>query len=182
MNSEIKYPFHDEYKDSCLARVVQSDDIIEKLMKWYENPKYLFYFTGKVGTGKSYFASAIYNRCIESKLFVRAYTEANFLSHLREGMSKIDAIAEVNRLCECSVFILDDLGSSSMTDWQKENLFYMIDIRTATKRPTLITSNLNKNDLLNIFGERFSSRVYAFRNTIIESNGEDRRQIENFGE
>lgn len=179
--TEIKYPFHEEYQKASLPKIIQEDDIINKLNAWYEKPQYLFYFTGKVGTGKTYFASAIYNRCIESKLNVRAFTEANFLSHLREGMDKIDAIAEVNRLCSCDIFILDDLGSSSMTPWQKENLFTMIDIRCSTKKPTIITSNLLEKDLFDTFSERFASRVYNSRNCIVTSMGEDRRKALDFG-
>lgn len=179
--TEIKYPFHEEYLDAVMPRIIQEKEIMDKLEVWYAKPKYLFYFTGKVGTGKTYFAASIYNRCIESKLNVRAFTEANFLSHLREGMTTIDAIAEVNRLCESDIFILDDLGSSSMTPWQKENLFTMIDIRCSTKKPTIITSNLLKQDLLETFSERFASRVYSARNCVVTSMGEDRRQILNFG-
>jgi DNA replication protein DnaC len=179
--TEIKYPFHEEYQKASMPKIIQEDEIINKLNAWYKKPQYLFYFTGKVGTGKTYFAASIYNLCVENKVNVRAFTEANFLSHLREGMDKIDAIAEVNRLCECDVFILDDLGSSSMTAWQKENLFTMVDIRCSMKRPTLITSNLLKQDLHDTFSERFSSRIYAARNVVVTSMGEDRRLDINFG-
>lgn len=182
MTNESKYPFHEEYKKAAMPKISQENDIMDKLAIWYEKPQYIFYFTGKVGTGKTFFASAIYNRCIESGLNVRAFTEANFLSHLREGMDKIDAIAEINRLCDTDIFILDDLGSSSMTPWQKEVLFTMVDIRSSMKRPTLITSNLLKADLISTFSERFASRIYGARNMVVTSMGDDRRQVLNFGE
>lgn len=176
-----QYPFHEEYKDAKVSDIIQGEDLMNKLTPWFNKPKYMFYFTGKVGTGKTYFVSAMYNHLKDLNKNVRAFTEADFLSHLREGMDKIDAIAEVNRLCDCTIFILDDLGSSSMTPWQKEVLFTMVDVRSSMDRPTLITSNLSKQDLIDTFSERFASRVFAVRNTIAVSMGEDRRQIENFG-
>ena len=60
-------------------------------------------------------------------------------------------------------------------------LFAMVDIRCSMKRPTLITSNLLKTDLLSTFNERFASRIYACRNTVVTSMGEDRRNMIDFG-
>lgn len=175
------YPFHEEYKSAKVSDIVQDEQLMDKLTPWFKMPKYIFYFGGKVGTGKTFFVSAIYNHLKDLDKYVRAFTEADFLSHLREGMDKIDAIAEINRLCDCDIFILDDLGSSSMTPWQKEVLFTMVDIRSSMKRPTLITSNLLKQDLIDTFSERMASRIYASRNTIVTSMGEDRRQALDFG-
>lgn len=178
----ISYPFHEEYKESRMSEIIQSDDIMDKLLNWFRNPQYIFYFTGNVGTGKTYFVSAIYNEWIEQRKNVRAYTEDDFLSHLKVGFKdNNDATYEIKRICECDYFILDDMGHCRMNEWQRDMIFNLIDIRSSMKRPTLITSNLQKKDLLNTYNERMASRVYASRNTIIVSTGPDRRSILNFG-
>jgi DNA replication protein DnaC len=178
----MHYPFHEEYRDAHMSKIIQNEEVMNKLMKWFENPEYIFYFTGKIGTGKTYFVSAIYNRWIEEKKNVRAYTESNFLSHLKTGFKdNIDSSYEIKRLCDCDIFILDDMGHSRINEWQKDMLFEFIDIRSSMKRPTLITSNLSKKDISSAFDDRLASRLYASRNTIVYSDGEDRRSMINFG-
>lgn len=175
----MDYPFHEEYETAKMSEIYQDEEIINRLLTWYKDPKYIFLFTGNVGTGKTYFAAAMYNHWIEEKKNVRAFTEDNFLSHLKVGFKEnMDAGHEIKRLCECDIFILDDLGHCRMNDWQKEIMFNLIDIRASMKRPTLITSNLMKSDFKEVFGDRMTSRLFASRNTIIINQGEDRRQME----
>jgi DNA replication protein DnaC len=178
----MEYPFHEEYKNAQMSKIYQDDETMTKLLNWFKNPEYIFLFTGYVGTGKTYFVSAIYNHWIDEKKNVRAYTEDSFLSHLKSGFKEgIDAVYEIKRLCECDIFILDDLGHSRMNEWQRDMIFNLIDIRSSMRRPTLITSNLMKSDFMEIYGSRLTSRMFSYRNTIVINKGEDRRQIENFG-
>lgn len=178
----MKYPFHDEYKDATMSKILQEDEIINKLNEWFKNPEYLFFFTGPVGTGKTYFASAVYNEYIERKMNVRCYSEPVFLSHLKNGFAfDVDADYETDRLCGCDVMIIDDLGTSMMTDWQKEKLSLLIDLRSGMKKSTLITSNLTQREIKDTFGQRTESRLFASRNTVVYSKGGDRRAIPNFG-
>lgn len=178
----MNYPFYDEYKEASMASIIQSDEVINKLFKWFEKPEYIFYFTGKVGTGKTYFAAAVYNRWISEGKNVRAFTESKFLSHLKVGMSdNMDSAYEIQRLCNCDILILDDLGHSRLTDWQREQLFELIDIRSSMRRPTMITSNLLKQDIISLFDDRLASRIFASRNTIVYSGEEDRRSMVDFG-
>lgn len=178
----MDYPFHEEYRFANMPSIIQNDEVMNKLHKWFEKPEYIFYFTGKIGTGKTYFVSAIYNRWVEEKKNVRAYTESKFLSHLKNGFKEnTDSAYEIQRLCECDIFILDDLGHSRINEWQRDMLFEFIDIRSSMRKPTLITSNLSRKDISAAFDERFASRLYASRNTIVYCDGEDRRSMINFG-
>ena len=178
------YPFGETLRNAHLAKVVQSEDCIKKISNWVKAESNIFYFCGNVGTGKTYFCAAWYNHLIEQKKrWVRAFVEYEFFTMLREEISKnFDPFHKIKSICECPYVILDDMGSSSMTEWQKEMLFEFINMRNESGFPTLITSNLTRKELKEKFHDRFESRIFASKNTVIELNGEDRRQESNFKE
>lgn len=171
------FEFGDIYKNAHLAKIEQSNEHLESLLNWLTKSFGLLYFCGSVGAGKTYFAAAIRNELRDKKKAHRAYSEAFLLSELRKCISLgWDAGDRIEAICDTEFLIIDDLGSSSMTDWQKEVLFHLVDLRYTTNKPTLITSNLTYNKLKETFHERFASRVYGVKNTIICVNCEDRRQ------
>ena len=171
------FPFGASLEKAHLSKIEQSPEVMQKLAYWMKKEGDLFFFCGNVGTGKSYFASAFYNHLKDTNRDVRAITEHKLFSLLRVAINnEWDASAELERICDIDFFILDDMGSSTMTDWQKNILFEFVNMRTESGLPTLITSNLSRKEIKENFHERFESRIYAAKNTIIELNGEDRRQ------
>lgn len=175
--STTHFPFGKTLEDAHLAKIQQSKEIMDKLFKWIKEDKNIFYFCGNVGTGKTYFCAAWYNSLKEQGKTIRAFTEYKLFSHLRSVIQKNwDPVIELEKICETKYMILDDMGSSAMTDWQKDILFEFVNMRTESGLPTLITSNLMRKDIKETFHERFESRIYAAKNTIAELVGEDRRQ------
>lgn len=178
------YFFERNQRNAHLSKLEHSDEIIKKLFDWTSNPTNILYFCGNVGNGKSYFASAFYNFLAENKKNVRCYSESYLFQELKLCMQIPSWQPEyrVKTICESEFLILDDLGSTLSSDkdkseWKKEILFNILDLRYNSGMPTLITSNLCKSEIQNIFHDRFSSRLYASVNTIIEINEPDRRQI-----
>lgn len=56
--------------------------------------------------------------------------------------------------------VLDDMGTLKPTDWVYQNLFHIINHRYDSLLPTIITSNLNLNDLAELFGDdRITTRI-----------------------
>lgn len=171
------FPFGKILEDAHMAKIQQSPEIIEKLSAWIESDKNIFYFCGNVGTGKTYFCAAWYNYLLEQGKHVRAFNEYKLFGHLRAVIQKNwDPMVELEKVCDSPYLILDDMGSSSMTDWQKDMLFEFINMRVDSALPTLITSNLTRKNIKETFHERLESRIYSAKNTIVELNGEDRRR------
>jgi len=54
---------------------------------------------------------------------------------------------------------VDDLGAHNYTDWAKNKLYTIINYRLNNRLPTLITSNLDLNDLEQYLGQRTTSRI-----------------------
>src|SRR5258708_1082399 len=166
-----RHPFSREGRNAHLSSIEQDPEVMEILTRWVLKPHDVLYFCGNVGTGKSYFASAWYNHLREQERSVRAFSGYEFFAALREVMkNNWDWERELIRLCENDYFILDDMGNSQMTDWQKDVLFSFLDERTRSHKPTLITSNIRSKEIRSYFSDRFVSRLFAAKNIIIELN------------
>lgn len=109
---------------------------------------------------------------------IRYFTEYGLFSDLRKKISDgYDWESCLEIICDCTFLILDDMGASRLSEWQLDVLHTLIDLRVSNLQPTLITSNIFTKDLNNYFHPRVKSRICASRNTIIELDGEDKRQI-----
>lgn len=160
-----------------------STDLPEKYAKivfdWYMGGKNTLFYSGNAGIGKTYLCYALYQKILEDKMNVRFYKERDFFNALRSIIQAgHDYEYEVNRLCDVHWFIIDDLGASQTTDWQKEVLFSMLDNRYSSQKPTLITSNLGDREILNTYGKRFWSRLYSNRNVILCPTDLNDRRVE----
>lgn len=154
-------------------------NIIIPLMQWAKNPMCFFVYLGVPGVGKTYLCHAIQN-WFDKITFKRHWGERQFFSTLRTFIERGggDYIAETQRLSDADLLTFDDLGSSGEpTDWRKEVLFEVIDYRYESSKPTVITSNLTREQILEAYGAAFSSRVFAKKNIIVEFfDGQDMRQ------
>src|SRR5690606_22585337 len=174
-----EFCFGKRYLDAHVAKIEQSEEITQKMFEWAKNPKNIFFFCGNVGNGKTYFAAAWYNLLKENKKNVRVFTENQLFTYLQAFYNRSeDAEYELKRLCECDYMILDDMGSSKPSTWRHDVLLNLVNFRFNDCLPTLITSNLTKNDMVRdaLYHERFISRLFNPENVIVEVNGPDRRQ------
>lgn len=164
------------------------ESCVNEICNWMFDSKDILFFCGNPGIGKTHFCFA-YAKVIHilkrDELFsFRFYNALDFFSFLREAIkAKKDFQSEIRRLCDADFFILDDIGSTKNTEWEKECFLSFLDIRMKLRKPTLITSNsfLEDNDfsdfpsINSIFGERVVSRLRDKKNTIIELIWEDQR-------
>lgn len=175
------FNFPERFRNAHLSRLELPDDVINKINGWVKNPKNFLIFLGNAGIGKTYTCYAIANYLMEKKKYFRLLNERDFFGHIREIFQRPgwDSTSEIRRICETEYFMLNDLGSGrpdEITDWQKEQIFNLIDERYESMLPTIITSNHFIADLKNIYHERVISRLTDKENTLIELNWIDKRQ------
>lgn len=107
----------------------------------------------------------------------RLWKERDLLTRVRSEMDLPgDYLERMKFLIDDELIILDDVASSGITDWRKDVLLGFLDQRYESELPTIITSNLSKESILETFGDRFHSRLFAKENTIIQISGPDLRQ------
>jgi DNA replication protein DnaC len=175
------------YEEACLAKLDLPMPHMEQLNQWTNNPTGFLVILGNPGIGKTYFCAALANYFLKQNGPRTLYmTERDFLSHIRSKISdpgsdysyEIEKMAsyEYERGKKC-VWMLDDIGSSQMTEWQKEVLQTFIDSLYSNKTPAIVTSNVWSRDMTDKFSHRFKSRLMAKENSIIEMSGQDKREL-----
>lgn len=171
------YGFGTKYQDAHLSQVNLPVETTEKILSWITKNSGNLIFCGNPGCGKTYLCAALLKRWLDEKKLVRYFTERNFFNKIRDAIQKNwDYEVEVKMYAEAPYFILDDIGSGQLTDWQKEITFSFLDHRINNALPTIITSNLWLEELKSNYGERFFSRLMDRENCVIELNWIDKRR------
>lgn len=166
----------ERYKDANLSKINFPDDINDKIISWIKNDKDMLVFLGTVGIGKSYLVAAYIHYLQSRKEHFRFFTEYDFNARMRETINKgWDYEYEIKSLCSTRYFILDDIGAGQLTEFQKETLQTLIDVRYNLRLPTIITSNLFLNDMKHKLSPRIASRLGSSDNILIELSAEDKR-------
>ncbi len=115
----------------------------QDLQKW-------FLIQGAYGCGKTHLAAATANACLNRNLSTIFVNVPDLLDYLRGAYSP--AVEEsyderFNEVCNVQVLVLDDLGTQNATPWAEEKLFQILNARYVAKRPTIVTTNLELDDL-----------------------------------
>jgi DNA replication protein DnaC len=126
--------------------------------------------SGPPGTGKTYLCAAIFANMLERCFWGRYFLEEELFRTLRKGISSSagDYSEHLLHLIDHNLVIFDDFGSMGHTDWREEVWTTAIDSRYRSMLPTVITTNLNRKEISELYGERVASRVFDHKNTIIE--------------
>jgi DNA replication protein DnaC len=137
-------------------------------------------YLGNPGIGKTHLCAALVPFALENFDSFRYHTERQLLTKVRESMDlgQGDFLNTLKYNLDDPLVFIDDIGSSGLNDWRKDVLFEAIDMRYNTRLPTVITSNFNIKEFKKAFHPRFTSRLFAACNTIIElDTNEDFRQL-----
>lgn len=118
--------------------------------------------TGQSGVGKTSLAYAIVNELLEkgvSVCFLTAFEFNNLM--LKYHTSNISERAKyMDFLLDCEMLIIDDLGTEPvLKSVTKEYLYNVVDTRIVRGKKTMITSNLDLEELMLRYGERTVSRM-----------------------
>lgn len=133
-------------------------------------------FHGSVGTGKTFAACCIANELMESNKTVLVMNLGLYLSKLKREWAEAENDV-LNYVTTCDMLIIDDFGVEKSTEFVVEKVFTLIDARYRAKKPVIITTNLNLNDITAKFNNRIGDRL-AEMCYPIEVIGESKRGLE----
>lgn len=125
-----------EISDACRRYVERWEEMLAK------NIGILFH--GTVGTGKTFFASSIGNSLLEKRVPVAA-TNFPRLLNLLQGTYEKQAL--LDRLSIYKLLIVDDLGVERDSAYAEEQIFNIIDARSSSELPMIVTTNLTLEEL-----------------------------------
>ena len=133
-------------------------------------------FYGSVGTGKSFLASCIGNGLLEQFVPVVSTNFARLLNLLQGSYQKQ---ALIDRLSVYKLLIVDDLGAERDSSYGGEQIFNIIDARSRSRLPLIVTTNLTLEELehpASMQQARIYDRVLEMCPIRLKLAGESRRK------
>lgn len=119
-------------------------------------------FTGPSGLGKTFLSACIANELIRqgrSVIYQSAGAVFALLDRVKFDKSAPPEDAYVaNRLLDCDLLVLDDLGTEFITDFSASELFRLLNTRQLADKKMIISTNLSFADMKKLYSERILSR------------------------
>ncbi|MGI5842449.1 MAG: ATP-binding protein [Christensenellales bacterium] len=140
--------------------------VYDKALKWtsvFKTSKVRNWaFLGHTGTGKTHLMLLMAKNLIDSGNFVYFTTAFNLTQEMLKQHTDFE---DKNRdylakYLECDVLFIDDLGTEPIYKNVNENYLYLIlNQRMVENKPVVFSSNLDFNQLEDLYGERIFSRL-----------------------
>ena len=137
------------------------------------------WFTGDVGTGKTTLAMLVSRAALDAGRSVAIYSLPRLLAEIRgtfETDSEGSYIDVIDRLAAVDLLHLDDVGAERSNDWVLEQLYTIVNARYEDERSIVITTNLERDELVEQIRERTVSRLEEMC-TLVPLYGEDARRF-----
>jgi DNA replication protein DnaC len=133
---------------------------------------------GKTGTGKTHLMAAMALKQIDSGVFAIFQNTPDMFNKIKATFNdpKTNSDQAIESLISVPVLFLDDLGAGrkTLTDWESEVLYRIVNARYEALRPIHVSTNLQPGDLAIVVGMRIYSRLREMCK-FIEVGGTDRR-------
>ena len=128
---------------------------------------------GDTGTGKSHLAVAVLRQCQCRGLSARYVRAVDLMARLRQASSFSASMEDrrfVDGLVDVGVLVIDDVGKSLGTDFERSSMFNLLDRRWGLRRPTLITSNDSPEVLRDLLTPAGFDRVTEAGSNVLHLN------------
>lgn len=138
-------------------------------------PKNLFLY-GNTGVGKTFLSNCVAKELLEKGYSVIYFTAFQLFDILSKGVFErdADAIAAHQNIFDCDLLIIDDLGTEFANSFTTSQLFLCVNERLLRQKSTIISTNLNLNQTIDMYSERTWSRISS-NYTLIKLFGDDIR-------
>jgi DNA replication protein DnaC len=116
--------------------------------------------SGPRGVGKTHIAYAVLRDQFLRGTSVLAWQTVDLFDALRPGGDH-DTGKVLRDLGDVEILLLDDVGATRTTDWTLERFTGLVDQRYRENLATIITTNLNQNEITDVIGLRAADRLYG---------------------
>lgn len=116
------------------------------------------YLSGNFGVGKTFLLAGLANAVAAMEKRVVFLHVPTFISGLSSHFGDNSLQSEIQRVANCDVLILDDIGAETLSQWSRDDVLGVIlQARMDNVLPTFFSSNLDMNDLEEHFKETRNS-------------------------
>jgi DNA replication protein DnaC len=120
-------------------------------------------FVGKPGTGKTHLAVGIGLRIMGAENRTVLFTTVmRAIRRVKDSWAKESQETETQAIAALTypdLLILDEVGVQFGSDFERNIMFDVLNERYEKRRPTILLSNLNKDELIGFLGERVFDRM-----------------------
>lgn len=172
------------YENASLSHLALSTSSEESLKKWINSNFGFFIYEGGVGVGKTWTmvatAKYLFDKMKKRGVIypsVFCYPEYQIYQNISDSWKRDDRSEEdeKRKICEIKILLIDDLGSSTAHDWQKNLMFEIVNYRYNSGLKTFFTTNLSPDELTRKFHPRLVDRLGSNENIWIENYEESKR-------
>ena len=143
--------------------------ICDKFIDNFDNPKEKnILFIGNTGLGKTFMSNCIANELLKNGKTVLYQTAPILLENVinyKMSKQKNSSNNIYQSVLDADLLIIDDLGTESLNSMKLSELFTILNTRILNLNKitkTIISTNLNINDIFNHYEERIGSRIAGY--------------------
>ena len=120
-------------------------------------------FVGGTGLGKTFLSACIARTVTDRGYSVSYETASHLFSKLEQAKfsPSEENRREANRLVECDLLILDDLGTEMPGQFVTASLYNLLNDRMLMGKPMVITTNLNVDEMSRRYSPQIASRLHG---------------------
>lgn len=137
-----------------------------------ENIGIIFY--GTKGSGKTFYASCIYN-ALKDRYVTVGFSSAPNLMNIMGQWDKTEIFDAIKR---AQMLVIDDIGAERDNSYSAELMYSIIDARYKTGKPTIVTTNLDIDDMKteqDMWRSRIYDRILEMCPIPLKMQGDSRR-------
>lgn len=146
-NYTIDLNSHTAVERDSLAQAV---DAAKNFAYASQQPNGWLLLEGSYGVGKTHLAAAVGNERLQRGDAVLFITAPDLLDHLRSTYgpnSEVSYDEMFERVRNAPILVLDDLGVENPSQWAQEKLYQLFNHRYSLRLPTIITTNVDVDNL-----------------------------------
>ncbi len=173
------YPKAQKNGDSPYAEMKAVYNSCLNYAKSFDLDSVSLYFYGRTGLGKTHLSLAIANEAINKGYNVLYGSVISFLNKMeKEKFGRVEDSDTESLLIDADLLILDDLGAEFTTAYTTSALYNILNSRICKGVPTIISSNLDLEEIKQRYPESIASRIIG-NFSPVSFIGDDIRQIQN---
>ncbi len=152
--------------------VSQCKDFIHTFDTSFRN----LFFYGDTGIGKTFLSNCVAKELLDTGHSVIYFTAFELFHIFEKNVFSKDAAAsgDYQNIFNCDLLIIDDLGTELSNSFTTSQLFLCLNERILRQKSTIVSTNLNLNQLVETYSERTFSRISS-NYTMIKLFGDDIR-------
>jgi len=132
----------------------------EKSLVIVREKKGILILCGDKGPGKTQCAqSVIKELCLRDGLFCQYYRTSQMIDILLDHQAENQRTAAIEKFCRPYLLVLDEVQKIKGTEYERNRMDLIIDIRYGKMKPTILIFNCNEKDACDILGASVTDRI-----------------------